>query len=178
MGNKFILDACCGGRMFWFNKHHPNTLYIDNRIEKKGCMPKSARNPGFEVKPDILMDFKELKFKDKSFKLVVFDPPHMKSITKRANYGLKYSALNKDTWKDDIKRGFDECWRVLEDYGVLIFKWNETSIKRKEILEVIKKEALFGHHLFNKTKTHWFCFMKIPKSSHKNDNANKEGGEK
>jgi|GEM_PF-4955529 len=33
---KFILDACCGSRMFWFNKKHPNTLYMDIREYDKG----------------------------------------------------------------------------------------------------------------------------------------------
>lgn len=28
-----ILDACCGGRMFYFEKNHPNVLYIDRRFE-------------------------------------------------------------------------------------------------------------------------------------------------
>lgn len=42
MKEKLILDACCGGRMFWFNKKHPNALYVDQRkferqvIWKKG----------------------------------------------------------------------------------------------------------------------------------------------
>ena len=26
-----ILDACCGGKMFWFDKDNTETLYIDNR---------------------------------------------------------------------------------------------------------------------------------------------------
>lgn len=26
-----ILDACCGGRMFWFDKAHPDAVYMDNR---------------------------------------------------------------------------------------------------------------------------------------------------
>lgn len=30
---KIILDACCGSRMFWFDKHNPNTLFIDKRSE-------------------------------------------------------------------------------------------------------------------------------------------------
>lgn len=30
---KEILDACCGSRMFWFDKHNPHTLYIDKRNE-------------------------------------------------------------------------------------------------------------------------------------------------
>ena len=34
--NKFILDACCGCRMMWNNKQHPNVLYMDIRKEEKG----------------------------------------------------------------------------------------------------------------------------------------------
>lgn len=29
--NKIILDACCGSRMFWFNREHPDVLYVDSR---------------------------------------------------------------------------------------------------------------------------------------------------
>ncbi|NBJ75120.1 SAM-dependent methyltransferase, partial [Neglecta sp. X4] len=25
-----ILDACCGGRMFWFDKQNPFVTYMDN----------------------------------------------------------------------------------------------------------------------------------------------------
>lgn len=28
-----ILDACCGSRMFWFDKENPNCLFIDKRSE-------------------------------------------------------------------------------------------------------------------------------------------------
>jgi len=55
-----------------------------------------------------------------------------------------------------------EFWRVLEDYGVLIFKWNETSIKKKDVLKVIGKEPLFGHPVLSKIPTFWFVFMKFP----------------
>ena len=145
--------------MFWFNKKHPNTLYIDNRKTEKGFY----NNPGHRVNPDILMDFRDLKLLDKSFKLVVFDPPHIFCDSKKSAIVQEYGSLNRINWKDDIKRGFNECWRVLEDYGILIFKWGEISIKRKEILEVINKEPLFGHPRYSKVKNHWFCFMKIPK---------------
>ncbi len=77
----------------------------------------------------------------------------------------EYGCLNKKIWKEDIKQGFDECWRVLEDYGVLIFKWSDASVKRKDVLNVIGKEPLFGHPNGSKIPTHWFCFMKIPKES-------------
>ncbi len=69
---KFILDACCGGRMFWFNKNHPNALYIDNRRRDTGFIKQRLN---FEVQPDELGDFTKLKYKNKSFKLVVWDPP-------------------------------------------------------------------------------------------------------
>ena len=28
---KIILDACCGSRMFWFDKENPLTLFADIR---------------------------------------------------------------------------------------------------------------------------------------------------
>lgn len=28
---KLILDACCGSRMFWFDKHNPAVTYMDKR---------------------------------------------------------------------------------------------------------------------------------------------------
>ena len=161
--DKFILDACCGPKMFWFNKNHPNVLYCDLRERKKGFIDT---RPNREVKPDMIMDFTKMSFSDKSFKLVVFDPPHL--IGKEREYGKgsrmiqHYGCLNAETWRDDIKRGFNECWRVLEDYGVLIFKWNDASKKRAEVLRIIGKTPLFGHPNGSKIPTHWFCFMKFP----------------
>lgn len=166
MKKKFILDAACGGRMFWFNKKHPNTLYIDNRREKKGFIKE---RPGFEINPDIVMDFRKLEFKDKSFKLVVWDPPHLKELEEKSWLKRKYGCLNAETWQADIKKGFDECMRVLEDHGILIFKWSTSAAPRpkrdvsiKEVLRVIQKEPLFGHPSGSKLNTMWFCFMKIP----------------
>ncbi len=159
---KCILDACCGGRMFWFDKNHPHTIFQDIRDEERGFCKHS---PEYSVKPNVVGDFKNMQFPDKSFKLVVFDPPHLiekgTSIMSK-KYGF-YKSL--EDLKNDVKKGFDECWRVLDDYGVLIFKWNEGSVKRKEIIELIGKQPLFGQTgASNKGKicTIWFCFMKIP----------------
>ena len=33
MEDKKILDACCGSRMFWFDKNNPDVLFIDKRSE-------------------------------------------------------------------------------------------------------------------------------------------------
>lgn len=48
--------------------------------------------------------------------------------------------------------------RVLDNYGVLIFKWNEEQIKLKEVLKVIDYKPLFGN---KRAKTHWLVFMKM-----------------
>lgn len=33
MKHKLILDACCGSRMFWFDKNRADTVYMDIRDE-------------------------------------------------------------------------------------------------------------------------------------------------
>ncbi len=157
--DKFILDACCGGRMMWFNPEHPNALYIDIRKEDKGCIPTHA---GFNISPDMIMDFRKLDFPDKSFKLVVWDPPHLKTMGPKSYMRKKYGALHPETWQADLTKGFKECWRVLEDYGVLIFKWNDHEISHKDVLKRFPVEPLFGQ-TGRGTKTFWFCFMKILK---------------
>jgi len=162
MNNKFILDACCGPKMMWFNKNHPNVLYIDKRREKPGFIDN---RPKREINPDLIQDFTNLKFKDNSFKLVVWDPPHLKGKNMTSRITKCYGLLHPETWQRDLKRGFKEIWRVLEDYGVLIFKWGDRDFKVKEVLRLFNKMPLFGTKTTKQKNslTRWFCFMKIPK---------------
>lgn len=91
--DKTILDVCCGSRMFWFNKMHPNTLYLDNRT-----LPPTLQTNGatITVAPDEVMDFRHLELPDSHFKLVVFDPPHIiKRGGKRSWMAEKYGELDK-----------------------------------------------------------------------------------
>ena len=71
--NKPILDACCGSRMFWFDKDNPNVVFMDKRDEV--CVLSDGQT--VIVHPNIVGDFTAMPFPDKSFKLVVFDPPHI-----------------------------------------------------------------------------------------------------
>lgn len=158
MKDKFILDACCAGRMFWFNKKHPNALYIDIRKEEKGFVKD---RPEYEVNPDMIMDFRDLKFPDKYFKMVVWDPPHIVRFGNKSWMSQKYGMLGK-TWKEDLTKGFSECYRVLDDYGTLIFKWSEAEIKVKEVLSLFPITPLVGHPTARSGNTKWFVFMKIP----------------
>jgi len=153
---KLILDACCGGKHFWFNKKHPNAVYVDNRVAHKG---HDKHRPNHSVEPDIVMDFRKMDFPDKTFKLVVFDPPHLKTLGKNSRFAKYYGRLF-DTWETDLAQGFSECWRVLKEHGVLIFKWSESEIKLKDVLRLFDQEPLFGHTTGSKSNTHWLCFMK------------------
>jgi ubiquinone/menaquinone biosynthesis C-methylase UbiE len=156
--NKIILDACCGSRMMWFDKKNPLATFMDIREEEQTLC--DGRH--LEVKPDVVADFTDMPFPDGSFRLVVFDPPHLKNVGGTSWMAKKYGRL-LPTWETDIKAGFDECMRVLEPFGVLIFKWNECQIKMTHLLEVIKAQPLFGHPTGKNGSTVWMCFMKIPK---------------
>ena len=78
---KLILDACCGSRMFWFDKHNPLALFVDKRSEIVTAKVRDKIRT-IEVKPDIIADFTNLPFEDSSFYMVVFDPPHLKTLGK------------------------------------------------------------------------------------------------
>lgn len=155
--NKFILDVCSANRMFWFNKNHDNVIYSDIKSDQDLTKSFVART--------IVQDFRNIKYKDKSLRLVVFDPPHLfKKQGKFSWLNERYGTLSIDNWPMDIKKGFDECMRVLKDYGVLIFKWSSGDISVSTVLSIIEETPLFGHTSDKKNKTHWFCFMKIPKT--------------
>ena len=132
---KIILDACCGSRMFWFDKKNPNTLFIDKRSETITAKDRDKIRT-IEVKPDIVADFTNLPFEDNSFYMVVFDPPHLKTLGETSWMAKKYGKLPSN-WQEVIKAGFDECMRVLKPNGTLVFKWNESEIKAFEIFSLI-----------------------------------------
>ncbi len=154
--NKKILDMCCGGKHFWFDKNNENVLFVDKRKEPKGFIKEQ---PGWECNPDIVADFTNIPFRDNTFYLVIFDPPHF--ITK--SNGIitkKYGKLDED-YEYLIKKGFEEAFRVLKANGVLVFKWNDLSIKINDILKLSPKKPLMG----TKTKkgvnnSYFYVFMK------------------
>ena len=158
--DKFILDACCGGKQFWFNKKQKNTIFMDIREVKKGTI---EMQPNWCIKPDVIGDYRDMKFKDKSFKLIVWDIPHMLGKKINGIIQTKYGYLDKDTYEEDLKNGFKEIWRVLDDYGVLEFKYADVNVPVKQILDLFPIKPLFGTPTKKGVNnTFWFCFMKIP----------------
>jgi ubiquinone/menaquinone biosynthesis C-methylase UbiE len=147
-----ILDACCGSKMFWFDKQNEDVVFMDNRQ----FVDTLCDGRTLEVNPDLIADFRNMPFQDNSFYLVVFDPPHLLHAGETSWLAKKYGVLGED-WKTDIKQGFDECLRVLKPNGTLIFKWNEEQIKASEIIKAVGQKPLFGNR---RSKTHWMVFMK------------------
>jgi SAM-dependent methyltransferase len=152
---KRVLDACCGSRMFWADKKNADVVFGDLRNESHVLCDGRA----LTINPDVQFDFTNLPFADNSFKLVVFDPPHLHAIGEKSWMRAKYGKLS-ESWQDDLRKGFSECFRVLCDDGVLVFKWNETQIKVRQVLELSEIPPLFGNLSGGrKGHTHWYVFM-------------------
>lgn len=115
-----------------------------------------------KIKPDEVMDFRNIPYPDKSFQCVVFDPPHMLRLSEKSWMRKKYGVLDSQTWRQDLTQGFAECFRVLKTNGTLIFKWNEVSISLKEILALAppQHKPVLGHPSGKRMGTHWVLFMK------------------
>lgn len=159
-----ILDACCGGRHWWWDKAHPLALYMDARVAEKGCVDV---RPNFEVCPDVVGDFRAMPFEDGAFQLVLFDPPHnVRDDPNNGYVGLKYGALPAETEQEDLRRGFAECWRVLAPGGTLVFKWAGA-------LERVKPHfpdtPIVGTRSPRGGQTRWFVFYKPLLSAEKRD---------
>lgn len=153
---KQVLDACCGAKMFWFDKQYPHALFCDIRDETHTLCDGRV----FKVSPDSMIDFRHMPHPDEHFNLVVYDPPHLEIAGGKSWQAKKYGKLERASWRDDLRAGFNECWRVLKPGGTLIFKWNETQIKLRDVLACFSQRPIFGHTTTHNLKTHWCVFYK------------------
>lgn len=155
-----VLDACCGSRMFWFDRNRPDAVFVDNRVESHDLKDKSSSG-GFRtlhVRPSVVADFRTLPFLDATFSLVVFDPPHFMWNGASGWMAKKYGTLNRHTWKDDLLKGFAECFRVCKPTGTVIFKWNHTQIPVRDVLKLAPVGPMLGTKKPSGSKTNWFVF--------------------
>ena len=156
---KLILDPASSMRSFYFDKKDKRVLFGDIRVKETHLLTNGQT---IHIEPDEVMDFRAIPYPDETFKVVVFDPPHMLNLSEKSWMRKKYGVLDKDTWRDDLTKGFAECFRVLKDEGTLIFKWNEVSIPLKEILTLTPPpyKPVLGHPSGKRMGTHWVLFIK------------------
>lgn len=151
-----ILDACCGGRMFYFEKDHPNILYIDRRREIVEMKDRDKIRT-LEISPDLVIDFTDMRFPDECFNFVVFDPPHLINCGKNSWLAKKYGKLDKDAWQETLSKGVSECLRVVKPGCVVAMKWSERDIKTTELLKILPQQPAFGD---KSGMTRWLFFVK------------------
>jgi len=155
---KLILDPASSMRSFYFDKKDKRVLFGDIRVKETHLLTNGQT---IHIEPDEVMDFRAIPYPDETFKIVVFDPPHMLNLSEKSWMRKKYGVLDKETWRDDLTKGFAECFRVLKDEGTLIFKWNEVSIPLKEILTLTPPyKPVLGHPSGKRMGTHWVLFIK------------------
>jgi len=149
---------------------------MDMRVERDGDFSvrgydqdnpniKKEKQSDYTVFPDLQADYRNLPFADRTFDLVVFDPPHLvtsdgmeklSGIMKR-----KYGCLHAETWPRDIHDAFVELFRVMADHATLTFKFCDYDIGFEEILSVLPQEPLYGTTIMSKThSTRWITFNK------------------
>jgi len=155
--DKQILDPASGGRMFYFDKQDPRVLFGDNRVFS-GTLCDGRT---FSVEPDEVIDFRNMPYKDEVFNLIIFDPPHLYRIGEHSWLNKKYGRLPKENWRQCLKDGLDECWRVLAPGGTLVFKWNEHQITLNKIKDLFPDKPIMGTR--TKTETLFIVFYKVKK---------------
>jgi hypothetical protein len=154
---KLILDPASSMRAFYFDKQDNRVVFGDIREDETHLLTNGQT---ITIKPDEVMDFRAIPYADESFQCVVFDPPHMLGLSEKSWMRKKYGVLQDDTWQNDIRQGFAECFRVLKTNGTLIFKWNEVSILLKDILLLTDQKPVLGHPSGKRMGTHWVLFIK------------------
>ena len=157
-----VLDAFCGSRMFWFDREDERALFMDKRAESHSLKDKSSKggSRALVIDPDLKADFTALPFPDDHFPMVVFDPPHLLYNGRQGWMAKKYGKLGTD-WREDLRRGFAECFRVLKADGALVFNWNEQDVPVSEIVALTPMRPLFGNRCGKRSKSHWLVFMKV-----------------
>lgn len=146
--------------MFWFDKKNPDVLFVDIHPYEEFTTGLGIHKRNRKIDPDVVMDFRSLDIPDESYSLVVFDPPHLSKLGENSFTAKTYGRLDRDNWREDLRKGFAECFRVLKPDGVLIFKWCEFEIPLRDVLALTPVKPLFGHPSGKQQKTHWIAFMK------------------
>lgn len=148
--------------MCWIDKQSQSTIFLDNRSISYQLRDKSSKGGYryFVIRPTVQASYTALPFRDNTFYLVLFDPPHLAANGRNGWMAKKYGHL-QDNWKSGLAAGFRECLRVLRPGGTLVFKWSEHDVPLSTVVALAApQQPLFGHKSGKNARTHWLVFMK------------------
>lgn len=142
-----IIDLSAGNRAVWFNRDHPDALYIDIRPE---------------VGPSIVADARALPAEiGTGYDLVVFDPPHKNSAASGNMSKRNYGHWTAEQITSILIGTAKEAHRITRSDALMAFKWNDHTRKLGTVLKLLTPwwEPLFGHGVRgqqrHKTMTAW-----------------------
>ena len=129
-----VLDATAGNRHMWGgDKNDPRVVFMD-------------KEENLRIPPDIIATWDDIPYPDNHFRCVIFDPPHVFSLTSMYNQDPKArpnGAKKIPGWYGAFKSKRDA---VLQIYNAqvefarvapaLLFKWNDASLSLDRILSV------------------------------------------
>lgn len=153
--------------MMYLDKQDKRILFQDIRTVPKTKI--ESNGSWFSVEPDVLGDFRSMKFMNNTFSVVIFDPPHLRCGKTSFMY-YKYGTLDS-RWKDTLTRGFGECFRVLRPNGVLIFKWCDSYKSIDEVLSLSPEKPVFIHKVVSRSRTKYSYFVVFVKNENRNIKA-------
>lgn len=114
----------------------------------------------------VRLDTRALPFRDETFDLIAYDPPHYMDDSGMSHLSgiiqTKYGSLCAETWQRDLSRSFSELWRVLKPSGTLTFKWADYAISHDSVLSVLSETPLYGTTTERRAEvgTRWWVFHK------------------
>ena len=157
-----ILDATTGGKHIW----HPDSERCDRAVfADRRRIEGLEHQPSWSCDPSVVCDTRRLPFKDETFNLIAFDPPHR--VTDDGMERLsgvieqKYGALCAETWQSDLRASFEELWRVLHPGGTLTFKWADVHKNHAEVIDALGRTPLYGVTTEKeRAVTKWWTFQK------------------
>lgn len=113
----------------WYERELPGVVFIDLRAS---------------VKPHVVADSCRLPFRDSTFDLVVFDPPHL-NCGPNSIFAMKYSHATTQEIRRLISGSARELRRVSKRSAYMAFKWSDHDTRLSHAIGLLDGwRPLFG----------------------------------
>ncbi|WP_238788793.1 SAM-dependent methyltransferase [Streptococcus mutans] len=121
-----ILDACCGSRMFWFDKNETHTTFMDIRQETFKIHGKKVN-----VVPDVIGDFRNMPFEDNSFLSIVWATERYDSLDGFCKNGVDMKINYIEFFEKEVPNWMRESNQKMQELGfgsLAYWQWANKSI--------------------------------------------------